>query len=382
MVFLMGDDLKTTSMSPAQFIRRELESRGMTQIELAFILGVPQQAVNQLALARRGISAALAKDLGAAFGVSPEFLLKMQKEHEIADELARARDPKPEIARKAKLVSTYPVREMAKRGWIGSDRDSLEAEVMRFFGTKTADEPPQLTCFAKKSDYEESSPEQMAWVFRVRQIAQRLVVPAYSEKKLQGEIQTLRSLLKEPEDASRVPRILADCGVRFVVVEGLPGGKIDGVCFWLEDGTVPVVGMSMRFDRIDNFWFVLRHELEHVLQRHGVDAVMLDTDLASEASGDDSDLPVEEQIANAAASDFCVSKAKMDSWFARKSPFFSENDLIGFAKTQNVHPGIVAGQLRHRTKKYTLFSTFIAKIRHVVVTSAVVDGWGETYPTA
>jgi HTH-type transcriptional regulator/antitoxin HigA len=161
----------------------------------------------------------------------------------------------------------------------------------------------------------------------------------------------------------------------------MPSGKIDGVCFWLEDGTSPVVGMSLRFDRIDNFWFVLRHELEHVLRHHGVDAIMLDSDLLSEASEDSADLPEEEILANEAARDFCVSKAKMDSWIARKSPFFSEADLIGFSKLQGVHPGIVAGQLRHRIKKYRLFTKHLARIRHVVVATAVVDGWGESYPT-
>ena len=87
-------------------------------------------------------------------------------------------------------------------------------------------------------------------------------------------------------------------------------------------------------------------------------------------------------MANEAASDFCVAKSKMDSWIARKSPYFSETDLIGFAKLQGVHPGIVAGQLRYRLKKYKLFARFVVKIRHAVVATAVVDGWGETYPTA
>ncbi len=298
------------------------------------------------------------------------------------DELARAREPKPEIARKAKLVSTYPIREMVKRGWIAPERESLETEITKFFGTQNPDEVPQISHFAKKTSYDELLPEQLAWVFRVRQIAKRLIVPKYSEKKLRTELQTIRSLLTKPEDTSRVPRILADCGVRLVMVEGLPGGKIDGVCFWLEDGPSPVVGMSLRFDRIDNFWFVLRHELEHVLRGHGVDGLMLDTDLATETDENAAEIPEEEREANAAASDFCVPKSKMDSWVARKSPFFSESDLIGFARLQNVHPGLVAGQLRHRTKKYNSFTTFLAKIRHAVVTTAVVDGWGETYPAA
>ncbi len=67
-----------------------------------------------------------------------------------------------------------------------------------------------------------------------------------------------------------MPRILAECGVRLIIVEGLPNAKIDGVCFWL-DKVSPVIGLSLRFDQIDNFWFVIRHEIEHVLNKDGQD---------------------------------------------------------------------------------------------------------------
>ena len=95
---------------------------------------------------------------------------------------------------------------------------------------------------------------------------------------------------------------------------------------------------------------------------------------------DKADLPEEERQANAAASDFCVPAAKMESWIARKAPFFSERDLLGFAKLLTIHPGIVAGQLRSRTRRYQLFAKHLAKIRFALMPSAVVDGWGEVYP--
>ena len=63
-----------------------------------------------------------------------------------------------------------------------------------------------------------------------------------------------------------MPRIVSECGIRLAIVECLPNAKIDGVCFWLNKYS-PVIGLSMRFDQIDNFWFVLRHEIEHVLRR-------------------------------------------------------------------------------------------------------------------
>jgi HTH-type transcriptional regulator / antitoxin HigA len=172
---------------------------------------------------------------------------------------------------------------------------------------------------------------------------------------------------------------LAECGIRFVIVESLPGAKIDGVCFWLDDHS-PVIGMTMRLDRIDNFWFVLRHELEHVIQGHGRQTVMLDTELEGEKAGTGDSVAEEERIANAAAADFCVPAKLMRDFVARKAPFFAQQDVLGFAAILKVHPGLVAGQLRHITARYNLFSEHLVKIRSVVTPNAVIDGWGDVAP--
>jgi len=95
----------------------------------------------------------------------------------------------------------------------------------------------------------------------------------------------------------------------------------------------------MRYDRIDNFWFVLRHELEHVIQLHGRNTIMLDAELEGERAGVGETVSVEERIANAAASNFCVPDKMMKSFIARKEPFFAEQDLLGFAAMLKVHPG-------------------------------------------
>jgi HTH-type transcriptional regulator / antitoxin HigA len=181
-----------------------------------------------------------------------------------------------------------------------------------------------------------------------------------------------------PEEARNVPRVLAECGVRYVVVEPLKSAKIDGVCCWLDQSS-PVIGMSLRLDRIDNFWFVLRHEIEHVLQRHGIKDPVIDAELEGERASDSG--PIEqERVANAAASDFCVPKQEMASFIARKDPFFSEKDIIGFARRMNVHPGIVVGQIQAHTKRWDFLRPHLVRIRQFLLSGAMVDGWGQVAP--
>jgi HTH-type transcriptional regulator / antitoxin HigA len=187
-------------------------------------------------------------------------------------------------------------------------------------------------------------------------------------------------LMVDPEEVRHVPRILAECGVRFLIVETLPKANIDGVCFWLEGS--PVVGMTCRFDRIDNFWFVLRHELEHLLNRDGQNEPLsheiVDMDLDVQAG----DLPKEEVLANEAAAEFCASQEAIESFFVRKYPYMSEKDTLGLARRLQRHPGIVVGQLQRRLGKYDWLAKHKAKIRTFLFSAAVVDGWGDPAPVS
>jgi HTH-type transcriptional regulator/antitoxin HigA len=273
---------------------------------------------------------------------------------------------------------------MVKRGWIkASDPQNLvevEAGLVKFFGVKSAEEIEILPHAAKKTQVNiEPTAAQMAWLYRVRSIAEELMVAPYSNAALENALRVLRPLMAAPEESRKVPRIMAEAGIRFVIVESLPSAKIDGVCFWLDDRS-PVIGLSMRHDRIDNFWFVLRHELEHVRLGHGLGAMILDTELEGERAGSGPDVPTEEREANGAAQEFAVPSSKMDAFVARKAPFFSERDLTAFASLLGVHPGIVAGQLQHRTGRYDRFRQHLANIRDFIRPSAAADGWGDIYP--
>ncbi len=369
---------------PGEFIRDELEARGWAQRDLAYILGVKEQAINPIMSGKRGISPDMAQSLSKALGISPEYFLNLQK----AYELSIAREADPAIERRAKLQSVFPIREMIKRGWFEDTQDIslLEAQVMRFFRTNALDQVPCLAHSAKKGgDYSETTPLQWAWLFRVKQIAEEIVVPAYSETGLKKVIGELEQFLVDPEEIRNVPRVLAEAGIRFVVVERLPKSNIDGVCFWL-DGQSPVIGMTCRHDRIDNFWFVLRHEIEHLLNKDGqqdqLTYEMIDIDLDPEAEG----LPDEEMRANRAASQFCADQNALDSFVIRKYPYMAERDTLGLARRLQRHPGLVVGQLQYKMavqykiNKYSWLAKHKVKIRHFLKGAATMDGWGDPVP--
>ncbi len=363
---------------PGEFIREELDARGWSQRDLAYILGVPEQAVNLITSGKRGISPEMAKSLGTAFDVSGEFFANLQQ----AYEMSTARAPDPAVARRAMLQSAFPVREMIRRGWLTDmDVGSLEGQMMRFFRKNNLTDLPQMAHAAKKADYSETTPAQLAWLFRVRQLAGEMIVPPYGEQKLRKLIDDLPRYMTNEEEVRHVPHLLAECGVRFVVVETLPKANIDGVCFWIDDAS-PVIGVTTRHDRIDNFWFVLRHEIEHVLNRDGrgeLSVDVIDVDLEGGMSAEN-DLPTEERLANTAAAAFCVPAADLESFYIRKFPFIAEKDVLGFAGRVQRHPGIVVGQLQRKMNRYNWLARHKVKIRHFLAGNSVMDGWGDIAP--
>jgi HTH-type transcriptional regulator/antitoxin HigA len=359
--------------APGVFIAEELEERGWSQIELAEILGRPARLVSELIAGKRAITPETAKGLGAAFGTGAQFWMNLERDYQ----LAKAVHDDSIVERRAKLYAKAPVKEMVKRHWIehSENIDVLEKRVLDFFEINSLDEEPSLAHAAKKgTSYAEVSPSQQAWLFRLKQIAQQVSVSKYSQKALIDALEKLERLLVAPEETRHVPRILAECGVRFIIVERLPQAKIDGVCFWLDKNS-PVIGMSMTRDKIDNFWFVLRHEIEHVLREHGQDNPIIDTELIGELAGTGPALPEEERIANAAASNFCVPALKLDSFIARKHPFYYEKDVIAFARLLNRHPGLIVGQMQFRLNSYSYLTKHLAKVRQFVLPGAIVDGW-------
>lgn len=311
--------------TPGQLIEYLLKQRGWTKKTLAVILGMTEARVHRLTFDKQPIDARTALALEEVFQEPAERFLTLQKEYELA-QARLVTNPDPARATRATLYGDLPLADMIRRGWIDAesvrDTKKVEKELLRFFHVSKAEDIEILPHAAKKTAvHEPASPAQIAWLYRVKQIAREMLVAPYSASTVLAVVDKLKKLTMSPESIARVPRLMTECGIRFVLVETLPSAKIDGVCLWLDDRS-PVIGMTMRFDRIDNFWFVLRHELEHVIQRHGLVAAMLDAELEGDRAGTGETVSAEERAANAAASDFCVPEAAIQAFIARKAPFF------------------------------------------------------------
>lgn len=370
--------------SPGQFVTALLAEREWSKRTLAVISGMDETAISKIASNTRKIDAETALVFEEVFGIEAERFMFIQKTYDLA--VARIdKVPNPERQVRANLIGNLPVSAMIKRGWIDAksvkDIVNVENSLLRFFQANRLEDIETLPHAAKKTEVSISAtPAQLAWLYRVKALASEMLVARYSPDSVKSAVAGIKSLIHSAEELRKIPRILAEAGIRFVIVEALPSTKIDGVCFWLNDNS-PVIGMSMRFDRIDNFIFVLRHELEHVLNRDGLNTMMLDVDVNSgEAIQVTKELQEQEARANAAAAEFCVPQKMMDAFIARKAPVYAMRDIIGFARMIKVHAGLVAGQLQFKTQKYHLGREYLVPVRSIVTPNAVTDGWGDIAP--
>jgi HTH-type transcriptional regulator/antitoxin HigA len=271
---------------------------------------------------------------------------------------------------------------MVKRHWIeASDSiDILEKEVDEFF------EDSPLTHAARKStNYYARNPSVDAWVCRAARLARAVsVVAVFTDDAAKTAFDRLRKLMSHAEEVRHVPRILAEAGIRFLVVEHLPQTKIDGATLWL-DSQSPVIVLSLRYDRLDWFWHTLLHEMDHVRKRHGLDPddeLPIDVALVGEDAMTFEDRPEREKEADRFAANFSLSRDDLDSFIARIKPLYSKERIKGFALRMGVHPALVVGQLQFRREiLYSHSRDLLAKVRHIVTASALTDGWGQQLPS-
>jgi len=380
----MAERAPVEIFSPGSYLKEFLEGRGWTQEDLAAILGRPLQLVNEIALEKRGITPETAKGLGEAFGTSAQLWLNLDSSWQLHK--ARNSTPDPAIGLRALIYSKGPIKEMVKRGWIeySSNPEVLKQRILDFYSIKNLDDTPSIMPAAARmaTPYHSLNPAQQSWMCRAIHLGKAVHVGStFDNKNVNDLLVKLRAHMNDPEEIRHVPDVLADAGVRFLVVEHLAKTKIDGACLWLDERS-PIIAVSLRYDRIDYFWFTLMHELGHAVRGDGWGNTFLalDEKLVGEQSltrDEKSDFEIQ---ADEFAEEALIPQEKLNDFIDRTAPLFSERDIRGFASLHHVHPGLVVGQLHHRGTKYPKFRHLLVRMRDEITSSALTDGWGHRVP--
>jgi HTH-type transcriptional regulator / antitoxin HigA len=357
---------------PGDLVRKLLADRGWTQDDLARVIQRSRQSINDIISGRSGITPETAIALAAAFGNNPMDWWQLEGEFRIS----QLQSPASDIEKRSSILDIAPIKEMQKRGWLSQHKDigELESELKLFFGTDDLESDFDIqVSYRRTIKQSQINKAEKAWTVRAIQLAKQLPVPPFQEHKLDALQRTLRNLAAKSKAVHRVPSLLFDYGIRYVVVEPLTNVKIDGAALWLDERS-PVIAMSIRTDNVGSFWFTLMHEFMHIKYR---DAFSIDLDM----DNTDAELNASEKRANQEAADMLVPQSELKSFIDRVAPYFSELRINNLATRLQIHPGIIVGQLQKRKAiGYNTHHKLMAKVRDLATETAFTDGWGRPIP--
>jgi HTH-type transcriptional regulator/antitoxin HigA len=342
---------------PIDAILYRLVELGLKQKDFAEIIGSRSRASEILARKR---------------GLTIEMIRAIHEHLKIPAELLIAHPREKDIEPSDVDWTKFPVREMKKRGWFDLDlaEGKTGEQIVRSFFARTSahDAPVLLRKTLSGVQNEESRYAIYAWVARVLVRARdlRKVDVRYMPGSITDEFLRQIAKLSRSSDGPLLAReFLAMKGVTLVIEPHLPKTKLDGAAM-LDEGA-PVIGLTLRYDRIDYFWFTLMHELIHV-QRHlgRQQTTFVDED---DMSNDDE----KELEANIHAAEAFIPRQiwkSSDAYRTRK-----QDAVIRLADTLMIHPAIVAGRIQRETSNYRILKEFSAasSIRSIFQVSSQGD---------
>jgi HTH-type transcriptional regulator / antitoxin HigA len=319
---------------------------GFSQRDLAWRLGVKEQQVQRWEAERYGpISLKNYHRVAALLGVRPSADMPDRPEFRGLDKVIEG-------------VSKAEIKKILKHGreneWFA--KDFTEPELRRYIAESRIDfgSPGLLRTGLNVVGCTEDALLH-AWRARVSVRAREAFrhIEADHEPLELKWIPELVRLSRERDGPLRALEMLASRGIALVIESQIPGLKIDGAAF-IVDGR-PVIGMTLRMDTVDNFWFTLLHELAHVTLHFSTGlAVGFYDQTDRETSVDE-----QEEEANRFASNLLIPEERWRRSTARiaKSPQVVER----FANELGIHPAIVFGRIRKERDDWSLFSSKIER---------------------
>ena len=341
-------------------IEFRMEQAGLTQRNLVPYIG-SRAKVSEVLSGKRDITMAMARALHRHLGIPADALLQ---------------DPKVLLDDTLAHVEwrRFPLQPMAKLGWIDDmpDLGDRAEEVMRGLIDRAGGAKVAAAAMFRKNDHRRINAKTdeyalSAWCWEVLTRAnerppEAQYLPGTVTPELLREIAGLSSSEQGPVTAARS---LTKRGIAVEIVTHLRRTHLDGAALSLSDGR-PVIGLTLRYDRIDNFWYTLLHELAHVglhMDGNGEDTGFVDDHSlrGADTEADDS----MERDADRWAEDALIPP---DTWEESAASFNpTPMAVIELAAQAGVHPAVVAGRVRHEENNYRLLSQFVGvgKVRRL-----------------
>lgn len=251
----------------------------------------------------------------------------------------------------------FPAREMARRGWFDMPRKADVYERARDYFMQMAG-PQFASAYHRKKMHSSSVPNEyalLAWQARILERARRLVETYDPPEFVLDDrwIADLVALTSRSNGPKRAQALLLSKGIVLTTEKHLSGTYLDGGAMFDRDGR-PVIGLTLRYDRLDNFWFVLLHELGHVFL-HLSEGMRYD--FFDEEGTTENDKV--EREADQFALDNLIPEGKWDECLSRFA--LSEEAVQIDAKNLGIDASIIAGRIRKERGDYTILTSLVGQ---------------------
>lgn len=323
--------------TPLAAIRFRMEQDNLTPRDLERFIG-SRARVSEVLSGARPLSIGMIRSLNEHLGIPAEVLIR----------------PEPKQEQRVSLELAKPAAKQLVAWGVMQAKESFEAFMARGLGggqalamlRKTRTERTNI-----KTDYVAVQAWCAAVLLRAEHVQVSGVFDVAKVRKLEV-VRTLAKLSIYADGPRRAHQMLSDLGIILIVLPHLPGTHLDGAALRRPKDGVPVIALTLRRDRIDNFWFTLLHELAHV-------AFHLSDERAYIV--DDLDIGSSEQIETEADELAGTALIPDDQWNAWdvKGTYTGVADILSFARKMEVHPAIVAGRWQKTHKDYRKFSRFL-----------------------
>jgi HTH-type transcriptional regulator/antitoxin HigA len=333
-----------SSPDPIEAIKFRMEQQNLSQRDLVPFIG-SRSKVSEVLSGRRPLTLSMMRALHTGLGIPAKVLLK--------------ESAGPDVEEAQIQWDKFPLREMVKRGWIRErvvDYHSQARDVLRAFFDQLGPSQAGVTLYRQSRHIRSARPADeyalAAWTARVLTLAAQKTPVRYVEGtadlEFMREVARLSILGEGPRLAGE---FLEKYGIRLVIEPHLPGTFLDGAALRAADGG-PVIALTVRYDRIDNFWFSLMHELAHVTRHLGQEQAPFYDDLDVGPEDD----PREREADNIAG------EALIPDEIWKKSPasrLRSPEAIQHLASQLHIHPAIVAGRYRHEFRSFRVLNQFV-----------------------